>query len=92
MFPTLGSQRARLAQSVSQTSPSCRAEVATKNGVPILIRVLAAVESQDSTSADAITSILRMLVPQTDELGCRVRVHHRMDIEGGLLRSEIMES
>ena len=73
-----------LSQSHRLTSPSCRVEAARKNGVPALIRVLASVESDDPTSADAITSVLRMLVPQPDKLCCKVRAHQNF-IRAGLL-------
>ncbi|CAL5230097.1 g13555 [Coccomyxa viridis] len=60
-----------LLQFLAQHQASVRAGLATKDALPVLIRVLAAVESQDPISTDAISSILRMLVPQPDELGCR---------------------
>ncbi len=69
------------ALSLTQTPPMRRAGLATKDALPVLIRVLAAVESQDPISTDAISSILRMLVPQPDELGCRVRAYHQNFIQ-----------
>ena len=59
----------------SSVSLLCRVGIATRNGLPILIRVLAAVENLESISTDAISSTLRMLIPQSDELGCQVRNH-----------------